>query len=123
MINNKGFTSIEIFLVILVFSSIYIVGMVNVSHAFDTDYDELAYNELINLIEIQAEFYAENNENLFEDSTITYIYVSDLVEYGILSTDENGNVSNPQSPGEYLNNLKIKLINIDNKITASIVEI
>lgn len=122
-LNQKGFTSIEIFGIIAIFSVVYIVGLVNYSYAFNVDYEQEAYEQTLSLIEMQSELYASLNEELFEDSTIIYLYVSDLIENNFISVDEEGNLVDPTNENSNLNNLKIKVILTDGEYVASVVEI
>ncbi len=121
--NNKGFTTIELLIVVLVFSLVYFVSVLNVTYAFETDTDEVAYNQVINLIEKQAESYAFDTEGFFAEDDTVYIYVKDLVEFNYFKADENGNVVNPSIPSKYLNDEKIKVEKIGEKIVATIVKI
>lgn len=114
--NNKGFTNIEIFLVIVVFSAIYLVSMVGFSSAFEpaadtASYEEAVYDAQINLLLGQAESYAQANSHLFMDTTVIYTYVNELVS------------NNYFQDGTDLGNLKIKIVKTDNVYTASVVEI
>lgn len=121
--NNKGYTTIEIFGVIAVFSAIYLFGMVNVSYAFSSDYELEYYEKTLNLIENQSLVYANLNEDLFEESDVIYLYVEDLIEMNLLTVDEDGNLANPTSKNETLNKMKIKVVLVDGEYVASIVEI
>lgn len=123
MFNNKGFTSIEIFIVVLVFTAMYSVVMINATYAYENDADEIAYSNKINIIENQAQIYASLNEDLFEDTTVIYFYVEDLIESNLIVTNEEGNVANPLSETSNLNNLKIKVVLIDGEYIASVVEV
>lgn len=120
-LNNKGFTNIEIFTILLVFSVIYLVGIVNTSHAFSDETYQIAYDSKINLIKTQAQSYAFENIDLFKEKDVIYIYVTDLIDQGYITADEDGNVINPLEVGETLNNLKIKLVKKGDKVEVSFV--
>lgn len=121
--NKKGFTVVEIFAVIAVFSVIYLISMVNASYAFSFDYKKEAYEEKINMIEMQSELYASMNEDLFLDTSVIYLYVSDLVDNNLIVTSENGDVTNPLSESSNLNNLKIEVFLINGEFEASVLEL
>lgn len=123
MKNKRGFSTIEILIVVAVFSVVYIGAAMNVSHAFDIDIIQEEYNQKINLIEIQAEAYAANNLSLFFESEEIYIYVKDLIDANYLIGDENGLIINPLEPNKNLNNLKIKLVRVGDKVTVDIVTV
>lgn len=108
---NSGFTTIEMFIVVIIFSAIYLVSTVNVSSAFETDYDEISSETEENLVLIQAELYASMNEELFTDTTVIYIYVDDLIESSFYSSDAG------------TENFKIKVIKDGNDYEASKLEI
>lgn len=109
--NNKGFTNVEIFIVIVVFSAIYLISIVEVSSAFEVDYDQLAQENYYSLIEMQAELYATINEDIFEETSVVYIYLEDLIQNGLITQSEEKE------------NLKIKIVNTNNEYTATIVEV
>lgn len=121
--DRKGFTNIEIFLIVAVFSTVYLIGMFNFSYAFETDYLSDAYDQRISLIEMQSELYASLNEDLFLDSSVIYIYVEDLIESNLISVNSDGDVIDPTNENNTLNNLKIKVELNDGEYVASVVEI
>ncbi len=120
--NNKGFTTIELLVVLGIFSIVYFAGVVNFTYAFETDEIEVAYDHTINLIELQAKEYALNNQNIFETDTVVYVYVKDLIEYNYLAA-ENGIIIDPRETNKNLNDIKIKLEKNGENISSSIVEI
>lgn len=123
MKDNRGFSTVEILIVVAIFSVIYIGAAMNVSHAFDIDIIQDEYDQKINLIEIQAEEYAANNLSLFFEEEEIYIYVKDLIDANYLIGDENGLIINPLEPNKNLNNLKIKLVRVGDKVTVDIVTV
>ncbi len=122
-LNNKGFTTIELLIVVFVFSIVYFVSVLNVTYAFETDNTEVSYDQKITLIEKQAEIYASDTDGFFAEEDTIYLYVKDLIEYGYLKADEDGNVVNPLTPNKFLNDDKIKIEKIGEKIVATFVKI
>ncbi len=121
--NNKGFTTIELLIVVAVFTIIYFIGVSSVSYAFSTSETDLKYDDIINIIEVQAQTYAENNSDIFKEENTVYVYVKDLIENKYLVANENGKIMNPQEPNKDLNDLKIKIEKKEDKIETNIVEI
>lgn len=122
-LNNKGFTNLEMFSIIVLFSVAYLVVLLNVSYAFEDDSDQIAYDTKISLIEACAQTYALYEDGVFDDEDTIYIYVYDLIEEGYLIADEDGLVDNPLESGETLNNLKIKLVYNNGEVEVSLVTI
>ncbi len=121
--NSKGFTVVELVVVLSLFSIAYFVGVSSVSHAFEVDPIQTEYDSIINIIELQAEEYAYNNESLFSEGDVSFIYVKDLIEANYLATDNNGNIVDPLSPNKTLNDLKLKIVRDEDVISASVVTI
>ncbi len=120
---KNGFTTVELLIVIGIFTVIYAIGVINVTHAFEENPNQNEYNQVINLIEVQAQSYAQNNPEIFGESDVIYIYVSDLIEKSYIVPDENGNIKNPLEGSGTLNELKLKIEKKDNNYSASVVEI
>ncbi|MBQ6687536.1 MAG: prepilin-type N-terminal cleavage/methylation domain-containing protein [Bacilli bacterium] len=115
MKNNKGYTVVELIIVIAVVGIFAFVAINKASYAFSEDIiaNEHLVEQKIKLIENQAIKYAEENSEIFGDSDTAYIRVMDLIDANyILDSDffeNNKDVTKSQ---------KIKIVNIDNKIKA-----
>ncbi len=120
---KNGYTVVELLVVIAVFSVFYFWGVINTSHAFSYDKNQIAYEENINLIETMAKEYATYNEDLFEEKNTIYIYVDDLIENNYLKASSDGQIKDPRNINESLNHLKIKITKEDNAIIAKIVKL
>ena len=108
--NKKGYTTIELLIVIGLFSIAYLVGTINVSHAFSYDENNTAYEAKINLIEHQAKEYAKaNSETLFKDANTINIYANDLVKNNYFAGNGNGSILDPRDENKTLNDLKIEI--------------
>lgn len=122
-LNNKGYSNIELLGVLAVFSVMYILSVSNVTHALEINPAQDAYDEQMNIIQIQALAYANFVDDLFkEEETVTYIYVEDLIEANFMSA-EDGVIINPLETNKNLNKVKIKIEIIEEEIVASVVEL
>lgn len=103
-------------IMIFVFSIFYFITMNKYSYAFAYDKEkEQKVNQLV-LINKCAEVYAENNSNLFSDKDTIYITVNDLINSGILPSEE-GKVYEAGSNVKLLNDNKIRITLTDGKYT------
>lgn len=112
MKNNRGYTVVELIVVIVVVGVLAFVGINKASYAF-SDQEvalEKSTNFKIELIEKQAVKYGEDHKELFEESTTTYIRVIDLIENKYLLESENDSIGVNQ---------KIKLEYKDENVTAT----
>jgi len=114
MKNNKGYTVIELIVVIAVVGIFAFAAINKASYAFSDKVE--ATKELekqrVALIESAAVKYAEDNkEEIFKDSASTYIRVVDLVDNDYLFTAVG-------EDSETENNKKIKLVLKEDKIEA-----
>ena len=108
VVNKKGYTLIELLIVMIIFGIITAIFVGTTSYAFKDNTDEY-YKIRINNIESNAKRYAMTLEELkTEDSKI--ITVKDLVNAGYISSDnKDGDVIDPRNSNATLNNMKIKL--------------
>lgn len=120
MKNKKGYTGVELLIVIAVFTVGYFVAVNAISADFDVNYQEDLYNLKIASIEEQAEVYAEANSSIFADSNDVYMTVEELaLSNAIISTSE-GVVADPRDNEDTLNDLRVKITNKDDKVTAEV---
>lgn len=120
MKNKKGYTGVELLIVIAVFTVGYFVAVNAISYNFDVDYQNDLYNLKIASIEEQAEVYAETNNEIFAEGNDVYMTVEELaLNNAIISTSE-GVVADPRSSEETLNDLRVKITNADEEITAEV---
>ena len=105
---NKGYTVIELLVVIIIFGVITAVTISTTSYAFENHSEEY-YKVKIKDIESNAKRYAMKNEKVQNGETVI-ITVKDLVDAGYLSGDnENDDIVDPRNSKATLNNMKIKL--------------
>lgn len=113
MKNNRGYTVIELIVVIAVVGVFAFITINKASYAFsdNTGVDSNIVLQKTELIEKQAVLYAKDNEEIFENTHTTYIRVQDLINNNYLlatySEDEN-----------FDSNQKIKLVLKDDNIEA-----
>lgn len=120
MRNKKGYTGVELVIVIAVFTVGYFLIANTLSYNFDVDYEEDLYNLKIASIEEQAAIYAEGHTDMFVESNDVYMTVEELaMNNAIISTSE-GVVADPRASENTLNDLRVKITNEDEKITAEV---
>ncbi len=107
-LNKLGYSKIEVLAIIVLLGIVAFITINKTSYAFAND-DSSAVKEVIKLIEIQAEDYAMDHLEIFEESKTTFITVNDLVENKYLIGNDEGLVTNPANNEENFNSDKIKL--------------
>lgn len=116
----KNLRLYEAIFVIVIFSVIYFVTMNKYSYAFsyDSTYEQSKNEE--RLLTKAAQLYAENNKSIFKDKDTVYITVDDLVNAKLIKADENGKVYLTGSDVKTINDMKIRLVYKDEKITVKL---
>ena len=122
-LNKLGYTKVELLIVVVLLGIVAFITINSTSYAFEVD-DKKAVNELVKLIELEAEEYGMDHLELFEDTTVTTITVEDLVSENLIGTDDEGQVLNPANNKESYNDKRIKLEynSKNNKITATLLK-
>ena len=121
MLNSKNTMLYALFGVLFVFTIIYFVTANNISHAFEYDESHEKYEMKIDLIKSMSDIYAKKNIELFDEKSVIYITVQDLVDNDLIDADNtNGDVKDPTSEVKTLNDLKIRLTNKDGKISSKV---
>lgn len=106
--NNKGYTVIELIIVMVIFGIITAVAIGTTSHAFKEDTEEY-YRVRVKDIESNAKRYGMTLEEVKTEGS-KVITVKDLVDAGYLSPDnEKGDIINPRNQKTTMNNTKIKI--------------
>ena len=108
-----------LFVILGVFTIGYFVVANKISYDFATDFETELYNLKISSIEDIAFIYATNTENVFGENKDVYITVDTLAQGGLLINND-GVVEDPRDSEKKLNDLKIKLTNDQDKITAKV---
>ena len=106
--NRKGYTIVELIIVMIIFGIITAITIGATSYAFKDNSGEF-YKVRISNIESNAKRYAMTLEELKTDGSMV-ITVNDLVNEGYISPDnDKGDVIDPRNSKATLNNVKIKL--------------
>ena len=118
--NNKGYSAIELILTIVVFSVIYFVAANYISYNFDVNYEEDLYNLTISSIEKQAALYGENNTEIFAENNDVYMTIEQLAAANAIISTSEGVVADPRDDSKTLNDIRVKITNDDDEITAEV---
>ncbi len=106
--NRKGYTVIELIIVMIVFGIITAITLGATSYAFKDNSDEF-YKVRIRNIESNAKRYAMTLDEVKTEGS-KVITVDDLVDVGYLSADnDKGEIIDPRNSKATLNSMKIKL--------------
>ena len=118
---KNGFTKVELLVFLAIFTVAYFFIVNKVSYSFMGDASEQMYSATLESIEKQAVLYGEKNKTIFDKKGSAYITVKDLIDKGYyFGDDDEGNVEDPRDYDKDLNDLKIKIINKDDKISAKV---
>lgn len=117
---KNGYSVVELVVIIVIFSVVYFTATFFASREFNINYDEAMYEQKITAIEAQAKLYGENTSSLFEESNSVYLTIEELALANIIINNEEGVVNDPRDDSKTLNNLKVKITNEDNKVTAKV---
>lgn len=117
---KNGYSVVELVVVLGIFSIFYFSMVGIVSSKIDVKFEEEMFNNKISTIEKQAEIYAKNSEKLFESSNSVYMTVKDLAQLNVIITNKEGVVVDPRNDNNDLNNLKVKITNENNEISAKV---
>jgi len=121
-LSKWGYSKVEVLIVVVLLGVAAFITINKTSYAFAID-NSKAVQEFITLLEIQAEDYAMDNLDIFQETDTTYISVENLVENKYLIGDEDGLIKDPTDSTKSYNSNKIKLeYNKEkNKVTATFV--
>ena len=117
MKNKKGFTFVELLVVIALLSIVLILTISQVQRVNNNSKIKLCKNKL-SLIEESLNLYLDNNRDLFSNSgicdeepvsNICYTSVFKIAEQGIIDYDKDKNIINPVN-NKILNDYKVKII-------------
>lgn len=120
MKNKKGYTAVELIVVIAVFTVGYFVTANILSKSFDVNYEQDLYDLKIASIEQQAAIYGENHTELFAESSDIYMTVEELALANVIISTKEGVVADPRNNEDTLNDLRVKITNNDENVTAEV---
>lgn len=117
---KNGYTIIEMLVVIGVLGIFTVVMLSTTSYAYK-DNSTKYYDETVKEIEKLAVEYGKTLTNLKDEENLV-ITLSDLIDNGYYTANEEGNVVDPRNSKANLNGLKIKLNYIsEGKIEAKVI--
>ncbi len=107
--NKKGYSIIELLILIIVTGIIASVLIIKSSYAFKDNSEEL-YKQTENLLLKAANNYAIKNPDLFKDNKVINVKVEELVKANFYPADDKeGNVVDPRNKKATLNNTEIRI--------------
>ncbi|MCM1053667.1 MAG: hypothetical protein NC483_06825 [Ruminococcus sp.] len=123
LLNEYGYTKFEILVIVLLLGVVAFITINKTSYAFAIDSKD-AVKDITKMIELQAEDYAMDNLNLFDETNTTYINVSDLIDNNYLIGNSEGLVINPTDSSKNFNENKVKLEydKENNKVEATFID-
>ena len=116
---KNGYTVVELAIVLGVFSICYFAATWVISSKLNVNYEEEMYKERIASIELGAFYYAKSSENLFKEENTVYVTVEDLAKNNVVRSN-NGTVIDPRDEESSMNNIKVKITNENDEITAKV---
>lgn len=111
---------VELAVIMAVFTVGYFVVANMISYNFDVDYEQDLYDLKIASIEEQATIYAEGHTDMFAESNDVYMTVEELALNNAVISTREGVVVDPRNNEATLNDLRVKITNNDEKITAEV---
>ena len=120
MKNNRGAVSVSLIILLAVFTVGYFMLANRFSYDFDVNYEEDLYDLKIASIEKNAAIYAEEHEELFAESSDVYMTVEELALANVIISNTEGVVDDPRNNEDNLNDLRVKITNKDDVITAEV---
>lgn len=117
---KNGFVKVEIIVILSVFTLAYFIIMNKISYNFNVDYEIDLYNLTIASIEEQAALYGRGNETIFVDNDTVYMSVSDLAQEGAIVSSSEGTVIDPRDDTKTLNDLRVKIVKKNSRVTAEV---
>lgn len=118
--NKKGYSAVELIVVLAVFSVIYFVGANIISKDVNVNYEEEMYALKIDSIETQAVLYAKLNSDIFAEESQVYLTVADLVNANVVISNEDGEVIDPRDNESSLNDVRVKVTQDGDEVTAEV---
>lgn len=121
--NKYGYTKVEILIIVILLGLVAFITINRTADVFAIDSSK-AVLEVKSLIEVQAQDYAIDHLNIFDEVDTTFILVDDLVKNGYLMGNDEGLITNPTDTNQNFNENKIKLeYNRDkNEVSATFVD-
>ena len=90
------------------------------SKNFDVNFEQDLYEETIAAIETQAALYGETHTEIFNESPDVYMTVEELALANVIISSSEGVVKDPRDNEDTLNDLRVKITNNDDSVTAEV---
>ena len=114
MKKKNGYTVLDVLVVVIVFGAIALFTISKVSYALSNDASEV-FKLQVNLIEMQAKKYGEDNKDKIGDSGMTITVKTLVTEKYLYADNEDGDIVDPREEKKTLNDKKIKITYDNNK--------
>lgn len=108
LLNKYGYTKLELLVIVFLLGIVAFITIDKTSYAFSID-NTNTIKDVVKMIEIQAEDYAMDNLEIFNDTNTSFIIVNDLIEQHYLIGNSEGLLVNPVDNTKNFNNDKIEL--------------
>ena len=105
---SKGYTVIDILIVVVVLGVAALITIPRMSLAFKDNKEDLYQNQIRLYLE-QAKLYGENHKDDFDEEDSLVITIDDLIEEGYIIGDDKDIVYDVRDNTTELNKLKIKM--------------
>ena len=109
MSNKKGYTLIEMVVLIVVLGIITVAGSVALSKVYDDKSKEAYDNEISIILRSAANYGQEVKEDIKDSKNGITITVDKLIEKGYIMPSEEGVIIDPRNRKENLNNIKVRI--------------
>lgn len=117
---KDGYTTVELAILLGVFSVAYFTVAIIISNNFKVSFSDDLYEQKIDSIEDQAIIYAKGQEELFAEDKTVYITIEQLANANAIISSEEGKVVDPRNSENNLNDLKVKITKDGDNITAQV---
>lgn len=108
LLNKYGYTKLELLVIVFLLGIVAFITIDKTSYAFSID-NTNTIKDVVKMIEIQAEDYAMDNLEIFNDTNTSFIIVNDLIEQHYLIGNSEGLLVNPVDNTKNFNDDKIEL--------------
>lgn len=117
---NRGYSIVELVIVLGVFSIFYFGASWVISGELNVNYEEELYEQKMAYIVSQTMVYAMNNEELFKEDNVVYKSIGELAELNAIYKNTETDVYDPRDNDKTLNNIKVKIEKKDDKIEVKV---
>lgn len=105
---SKGYTVVDILVIIVVLGALALLTLPNMSLAFKDNKEELYQNQIRLYLE-QAKLYGENNKDKFDDDNTMVVTIDELIEEGYIGAYVSDKIYDVRDNVTELNKMKIRI--------------